>query len=502
MINEEDKNVKSQKKWAIGDIRNGYPVLPLEERKTILLLSDDARMHSGVGTMSREIVLGTCHYFNWVQIAGAIKNPDIGKIVELSQSTVDATGVPDAHFKLYPVNGYGNPNVLRMVLANEPQVNGLLHFTDPRFWGWLYQMENEIRQSIPIMYWALWDNLPYPKWNRDFYRSCDLIMSISKQSKNIHDVVLKGYAKKENIEVTYVPHGINPNVFFPIENKENDVEYSNFKNTVLNREEYDFIILYNNRNLGRKRTADIMTAFQSFSEKVGNKKKPLLLMRTDISDDGGTNLHAVYRDLMPEINVKFIPSKISPSQMNYLYNMSDLTINVSSAEGFGLASAESIMAGTPILVNCTGGLQDQLRMVNDDHSPVEFTEDFPSNSCGVHRIHGPWAFVVWPQQNLIGSPPTPYIYDDRASINDITEKMYEAFSLSKKNMNDRAVKGRKWILNNLSSPIMCEKMTKDISKCVYSFKGRKHFDIFKIESNEKDDNTLAGIWDETIKKWL
>ena len=32
---------------------------PKREKKKILLLSDDLRMSSGVGTMSREIVLGT-----------------------------------------------------------------------------------------------------------------------------------------------------------------------------------------------------------------------------------------------------------------------------------------------------------------------------------------------------------------------------------------------------------------------------------------------------------
>ena len=43
-------------------------------KKKILLLSDDLRMSSGVGTMSREIVMGTLEHFQWVQIGGAIKH--------------------------------------------------------------------------------------------------------------------------------------------------------------------------------------------------------------------------------------------------------------------------------------------------------------------------------------------------------------------------------------------------------------------------------------------
>ena len=46
-------------------------------------------------------------------------------------------------------------------------------------------------------------------------------------------------------------------------------------------------------------------------------------------------------------------------ELNYLYNMADISANIASNEGFGLGTAESVMAGTPIVVNVTGGLQDQ-----------------------------------------------------------------------------------------------------------------------------------------------
>ena len=42
-----------------------------------------------------------------------------------------------------------------------------------------------------------------------------------------------------------------------------------------------------------------------------------------------------------------------------LYNIADVTINMASNEGFGLGTCESLMCGTPISVNVTGGLQDQ-----------------------------------------------------------------------------------------------------------------------------------------------
>lgn len=143
-------------KFKIGDIRNGYPVLPKEDRQTILLLSDDLRMHSGIGTMSREIVMGIAHYYNIIQVGGAINHPDEGKVMDLSESVSDETGVPECDVKIFPVSGYGNPQLVRDLLAKyTPKIDAILHYTDPRFWGWLYQMEHEIRQHIPIFYYAI-----------------------------------------------------------------------------------------------------------------------------------------------------------------------------------------------------------------------------------------------------------------------------------------------------------------------------------------------------------
>jgi len=56
------------------------------KKKKILLLSDDLRLNSGVSTVSRELVLGTAHIYDWVQIGAAIKHPDVGKVIDLSES--------------------------------------------------------------------------------------------------------------------------------------------------------------------------------------------------------------------------------------------------------------------------------------------------------------------------------------------------------------------------------------------------------------------------------
>ena len=118
------------------------------KKKKILLLSDDLRMHSGIATMSREIVMNTLNEYDWVQLGAAIKHPDQGKIFDLSADAVKETGVEDASVKIYPYSGYGDPNILNYLIEVE-KPDAILHFTDPRFWGWLYQMEHSIRQRIP-----------------------------------------------------------------------------------------------------------------------------------------------------------------------------------------------------------------------------------------------------------------------------------------------------------------------------------------------------------------
>jgi len=87
-----------------------------EDRKKILLLSDDLRLHSGVATMAREIVIQTAHHFNWVNLGGAIKHPDEGKVFDLSADVNKEAGIEDADIKLFATSGYGNADTVRKLI--------------------------------------------------------------------------------------------------------------------------------------------------------------------------------------------------------------------------------------------------------------------------------------------------------------------------------------------------------------------------------------------------
>lgn len=146
--------------------------------------------------MSKEIVVGTCHRFNWVQLGAGVQHPDTGKILECSESLSQEAGIPDASLKIMPYNGYGDPGVLRYLMMMERPA-AILHFTDPRYWVWLYHMEAEVREYCPILYLNIWDDVPAPQYNRDFYRSSDALFAISKQTFYINKTVLG----EKNVEI-------------------------------------------------------------------------------------------------------------------------------------------------------------------------------------------------------------------------------------------------------------------------------------------------------------
>ena len=269
-------------------MKKGY--IPKDQRKKVLMLSDDIRTRSGVGNMAREIILNTAHHFNWVNLGGAVKHPEANQGFDLSDNINELTGLTDSNVKVIAVADYGNASVLRNAIEQE-KPDALVHFTDPRYWIWLYQMENEIRQKIPMVFYTIWDDAPYPMWNRNFYRSDDMLLCISKQTTNLVRNVLRDHPKPD-WAVKYVPHGIDEKKFYPIIN---DLEFEVWKESFLENKEYDFVVLWNSRNIRRKNPSDIILAWRTFLDQLpkDKAKKCLLIMHTEPIDDNGTDLPTV-----------------------------------------------------------------------------------------------------------------------------------------------------------------------------------------------------------------
>ena len=467
-------------------MKEGY--IPREERKKILFLCDDIRMTSGISTMAREIVVGTSHKYNWVNLGAAINHPDQGKRLDISQDTGRVTGISDASVYIYPISGYGTPELVRQLIDME-KPDAIMFFTDPRYWIWLFQMENEIRRKIPMIYLNIWDDMPAPLYNKAYYESCDTLMAISKQTQNINRLVLGNKAKDKIIN--YVPHGINEKIFFPITEfmKTDNEKLDAKKKQIFGDFNPDFVVFYNSRNIRRKCTADTIAAYALFCDKIGKEKASecALVLHTQRQDENGTDLEAVI-DLLcdPEYQkVYFSDSRVSSEEVNLLYNMSDLVILMSSNEGWGLSLTEGMMCGKMIMGNVTGGMQDQMRFVDSNGKWIDFDDKFCSNHYGTYKECGEWAIPLFPtNQSIVGSIPTPYILDDRCSFIDAAEKLEKVYNMPIEERERRGMKAREWVLSKesmMSAEHMCDNVIESIEETFAKFKPRKKFELIKTE---------------------
>jgi len=467
-------------------MKEGY--IPKEQRKKILFLCDDIRMTSGISTMAREIVVGTAHRYNWVNLGAAINHPDQGKRLDLSQDTDRVMGITDSSVYMYPISGYGTPELVRQLMDME-KPDAIMFFTDPRYWIWLFQMENEIRKKVPMIYLNIWDDMPAPLYNKSYYESCDTLMAISKQTQNINRLVLGDKAKDKIIK--YVPHGINEKIFYPITEfmKTENEKLEAKKRQIFGDFEPEFVVFYNSRNIRRKCTSDTIAAYSLFCDKIGKDKaaKCALVLHTQKQDENGTDLEAIV-DLLcdPEYQkVYFSDARVPSEDVNLLYNMSDIVMLMSSNEGWGLSLTEGMMCGKMIMANVTGGMQDQMRFVDENGKWIDFNEKFCSNHYGTYKECGEWAIPLFPtNQSIVGSLPTPYILDDRCSFVDASNKLVDVYNMSIEERQRRGMLAREWVLSKesmMSAKHMCDNIISCIDETFDKFKPRKKFELIKTE---------------------
>jgi glycosyltransferase involved in cell wall biosynthesis len=467
--------------------KEGY--IPKGERKKILLISDDIRSHSGVAQISREMVINTCHRYNYTTIAGAVNHPEKGQCIDLSDNFNQMSGETDSSVNCYPTNGYGTPEMVRHLIKDE-NPDAIFLITDPRYFVWLFQMESEIRKNIPIIYLNIWDDYPAPMYNKEYYESCDMLLGISKQTVNINRLVLGEEKASERI-LRYVPHGLNHHTFKPLE-KDNE-ELKLFKKQLLGNKEYDFVLLFNSRNIRRKSIPDTLIAWKMFLETLpkSEAKQCALVLHTDPIDNNGTDLPAVSDYLFgkEENDIIFSNSKLPTEAMNLLYNSADGVVLLSSNEGWGLALTEALLSGVPIIANVTGGMQDQMRFVDSEGKWFTPDENVPSNHMKTHQEHGEWAFPVFPGAiSCQGSVPTPYIYDDRCSPLEASHAMKALYDTSKEERKRIGLKGREWATGDeagFTSEIMGKRISDAMDKLFNTWEPRFHYEFLKDTDYER-----------------
>jgi glycosyltransferase involved in cell wall biosynthesis len=412
-----------------------------EENKKIkiLTISDHPLSPSGVGTQTRYILehLIKTGKYSVVSLGGAVRHENYSPI-KTEQHGDD--------WIIYPVDGYGDQNKVRsMIMAHKPDM--LWFMTDPRFYGFLWDMEDEIRSKIPMIYYHVWDNLPYPTFNKAFYDSTDVICTISK----VTDDIVKNVSP--DVERHYIPHIVNPEIFKKLAKEEVDAFRKNspFKDK--------FLIFWNSRNARRKMSGSLIFWYKEFLDKVGHDNA-CLFMHTDPKDVHGQDLEAILVELgLHKGQVMFSTQKSSAQELNLFYNAADITCGISDAEGFGLSTFESLAAGTPILVNMTGGLQEQV--TNGEEWFGKGIE--PSSKA------------------IIGSQQVPFIYEDRISKEAFLEALHSLYEATPEEREAMGKAGQDHIDKN------------------YNYnKILKSWDNLLTETHEK-----YGSWDtrKLYKKW-
>ena len=371
----------------------------MSKKIKILTLSDHPLSPSGVGTQTKyvcEALLSTGRY-SILSLGGAIKHNDY------TPKAVEPYG---DDWRIIPVDGYGSQEMIRSVLRTEkPDV--LWFMTDPRFWGWLWQIENEVRPLCPIVYYHVWDNYPTPMYNRNYYISNDAVATISKVTDNIVAEAAPEVMRK------YIPHAVDDKIFFP-SSLEKIEEFR--KESLPDSDQEKVIFFWNNRNARRKQSGTLIFWFKEWLDKNNLHDKAQLIMHTEPKDPHGQDLvHIVEHLELNNRQVLLSTQKIPPEHLAAMYNIADCTINISDAEGFGLATLESLSCGTPIIVNMTGGLQEQVTNGKD------------------------WFGVgILPSsKSVIGSQDVPYIYEDRidkGQFHSALSKIYNVSAVERRKM--------------------------------------------------------------------
>ena len=415
----------------------------MSEKKKIFVLADHPFTPSGVGSQTKyfcEALLKTGRY-SFICFGGAIKHQSYNPM---------RTEEYGDDWIIFPVDGYGSQDQVRSILRNhKPDL--LWFMTDPRFWTWLWAMDNEIRTHIPMVYHHVWDNFPAPMFNKGYYQSNDKIVCISKVTHEIVKTVAP------DVNSIYLPHAVDGELFKPLQRSVR----KRIRVDSMGIDENKFIFFWNNRNARRKQSGTLIFWFKEFLDRVGHDKATLL-MHTDPHDVHGQNLTHIMEHLgLNEGQLYFSTAKMPPEKLGEVYNSVDCTINISDAEGFGLATLESLSCGVPIIVNMTGGLQEQ---VTDGENWFGIGIE-PSSKA------------------IIGSQDVPYIYEDRINKEDFINALTQMYEMSPEERSSLGMAGREHVLKNYNFDKFNNDWIKTIDETIEtcgSWETRKNYDTYKF----------------------
>jgi len=382
----------------------------MQKKINVLMLGDHPLHLSGVAHCLRDICnsLLKTNKFTITSLGAAIHHDDM-RPVRLSPDWI-----------VIPVEGFGTIDQVNQ-LCKERNIDIILFQSDPRFYNWLLVKENEIRRNIPMVWYTVWDNYPYPIFNNWIWNSVDYSVAISKLTEDL----IKTVCTKTN--VLYQPHSVNSDIFKPLSLEESKA----FKKENLSFAKDRFLVFWNNRNGRRKNAGMLVSAFAKFANYVG-KDKVCLLMKTDAVDSVGFNIPEIIRGMDVQDCVVINSERLPEDILCKIYNAADCTINISNNEGFGMGTLESLSCGTPIIATWTGGMREQLADNIEDPTMFYGIPLFPAT------------------KTIIGSPDLPWINEDQCSEEDVIEALIFMYQFGEENRKKWGKYGHEHYKNNFN----------------------------------------------------
>ena len=414
-----------------------------KQKKKILVIADSPLAPSGVGTQTKymiESMLRTGE-FSFYCLAGALKHPDY-RLQRINPYPDD--------WIVHPVDGYGDKSLIRGLLK-DLKPDALWFMTDPRFYVWLWDISAEVRKNVPMIYYHVWDNYPYPNFNKKYYDSNDMVCTISKVTDDIVRTV------SPEVKCVRIPHTVDTDIF----KKKSKEEELKVRQTVSKENPDKMAFFWNNRNARRKQSGTLIFWFKEFLDIVGHDKASLI-MHTEPKDPNGQDLDAIIDHLdLNDGQVLLSVNKMPPADLAKLYNCMDCTVCASDAEGFGLSIMESLSCEVPVITTMTGGPQEQV------------TDGKEFFGVGIEPS----------SRAIIGSQEVPWIYEDRIDGEDFVNALLKIYNMSKEEREELGKKGRNHIMNNYSMNQFREHWVKIFDDTIEkhgSWENRKNYQSWEL----------------------
>ena len=160
-------------------------------------------------------------------------------------------------------------------------------------------------------------------------------------------------------------------------------------------------------------------------------------------------------------SVCFSTEPIDFREINILHNISDVCINISYAEGFGLSTLESMQVGNPIIAVKTGGQTRQI------------INHFDGSINGI---------ALEPDMTTIsGSQKVHYLNEDYVKTENVAKAILEMYNLGEEKRNEIGKKAMEYVKKEFNYNNMISLWDNSLEKTINNWKNdHKRIRISKI----------------------